>query len=231
MLLSSDPANPGLAGATQWPHQPTGREPSPICARSQYSKDKPVATGRSVRDTSSHIAGDAWSFHRGNGPPPFLLWAPSALDHPSGRSLPRPITRVETSRWHPGPPSARFLESGVPSGSELPAISKCPALSRVLTRFSQQRTANSRQPDGRSVLAVGCPLWSVGQCLPPCEYGDRAPTLTSAQSQPWPETVGRCKSAMRRRRRSSSKEGSLSHAGSPFLFSGPGHFKGGGVWK
>ncbi len=65
------------------------------------------------------------------------------LDHPSGRSLPRPITRVETSRWHPGPPSARFLESGVHLGPELTAVSECPAFSRVLARLSQQTTDNS----------------------------------------------------------------------------------------
>ncbi len=133
----------------------------------QYSRNKPVATGRSVRDTSCHIAGDAWITHSGNGPPPFLPWTPCTLDHPSGRSLPRPITRVETSRWHPGPPSARFLESGVRTGPELTAVSECPALSRVLARLEQPAAA-------RSLLAAGSFLPAIARSrrpvLPSCVH-------------------------------------------------------------
>ena len=60
----------------------------------------------------TYIAGDLGDPSQGNDPPPFRAGNPATPDHPKASPYPGHQPEVETSRWLPGPPSARILGSG-----------------------------------------------------------------------------------------------------------------------
>ena len=115
--------------------------------------NKPVGRYWATLQYSGVHSGGPWRPGSRDDPPPFQAGNPATPDHPKASPYPGPQSEVETSRWLPGPPSARILGSG--TRVRVATVSRCdrrPATAgRLCVMSRESRVASREQPNCSSM--------------------------------------------------------------------------------